>query len=324
MYTPLPARLPESLNLTSISSSLNALDALLKDVSAVEYPLVADVVRVAFDGGGKRLRPSVALLVGDMVQAPSDTILALAAAIETLHTASLVHDDLIDQSFIRRGHPTLNAVLSAETTVLAGDYLFARAAAFAADTQNPRVVRAFSECLMDMCAGELGQLSQRRAIPSRDDYLRRIHGKTAVLFATASSAAGVLGGASEQEIALLRQYGENVGLAFQINDDILDFAGEPDVIGKPVGADLRQGTVTLPVLYAAAAADVPLAQALAGEAWAVEAVIGAVRSSNALDLSRADAEHYAAAAVSSLAWFPAGAARQTLEAVADFSVRRAT
>ncbi|MFN8471376.1 MAG: polyprenyl synthetase family protein [Anaerolineae bacterium] len=323
MYTPSPARLPESLNLEPILSSLDALDAVLQDVSAVGFPLVADVVRAAFASGGKRLRPSVALLTGQIVHAPKDTTLALAAAVETLHVASLVHDDLIDQSLIRRGHPTLNAVLSAETTVLAGDYLFARAAAFAADTLNPRVVQAFSECLMDMCAGELGQLAQRRVVPpSRDDYLRRIHSKTAVLFATASSAAGVLGGASEQEIALLRQYGENVGVAFQISDDILDFAGDPDVLGKPIGADIRRGTVTLPVLYAADIADLPLAQALAGEQWAIETVIEAVVTSDALDLARADAERYAAAAVSCLSWFSAGSARQTLEALADFSVRR--
>ncbi|MFN8482078.1 MAG: polyprenyl synthetase family protein [Anaerolineae bacterium] len=323
MYTPWPARLPESLDLEPIRSSLSALDLLLQDVTAVDYPLVADVVRAAFAADGKRLRPSVALLTGAMLHAPSDTTLALAAAVETLHTACLVHDDLIDQSFVRRGHPTLRAALSAETTVLAGDYLFARAAAFAAETRHPRVVRAFSECLMDMAAGELEQISQRRVTPSREDYLRRVYSKTAVLFATASSAAGVLGGASEQAVALLRQYGENVGLAYQINADVLDFVGEPESPGQPVGADLRRGRVTLPVLYAAAAADLPLAQALAGELWAVEAVIEAVQSSDALALARADAERYAAVAVSCLSWFPDEAARQTLEAVADFSVRRA-
>ena len=296
---------------------------MLQDVSSVEFPLVADVVQGAFASGGKRLRPAVALLTGQLVDAPADRTLALAAAVETLHAASLVHDDLIDQSLVRRGHPTLNAVLSAETTVLAGDYLFARSAAFAADTHNPRVVRAFSACLMEMCAGELGQLSQRRSVPTRDGYQRRIYSKTAILFATASSSAAVLGGAPEQQITLLRQYGENLGLAFQINDDVLDLAGDPAALGKPVGSDLRQGTVTLPVLFAAARDGLPLGQALAGEAWAVETVVDAVRSSDALALARAEAELYAAAAISCLAWFPDGPARQALEGLADFSVHRA-
>ncbi len=323
MYTQSPARLPESLNLEPILPSLRDLEALLQDVSGVEFPLVADVVQGAFASGGKRLRPAVALLVGQLVNAPTNPTLALAAAVETLHAASLVHDDLIDQSLVRRGHPTLNAVLSAETTVLAGDYLFARSAAFAADTHNPRVVRAFSECLMEMCAGELGQLSQRRIVPTRDAYLRRIYSKTAILFATASSSAAVLGGAPEQQVALLRQYGENLGLAFQISDDVLDFAGAPDTLGKPAGADIRQGIVTLPVLFAGAHDGLPLIEALAGEAWAVETVIEAVRSSDALALAEAEARQYAAAAVSCLAWFPEAPARQALESLADFSIHRA-
>ncbi len=322
MYTPLPARLPESLNLSPILSSLATLDATLQDVARVDFPLIADVVRGAFDSGGRRLRPAVALLVGEMLGAPAERTFALAAAVETLHAASLVHDDLIDQSLIRRAHPTLNAVLSAETTVLAGDYLFARAAAFAADTQNPRVVRAFSDCLMEMCAGELGQLSHRRMVPNRDAYIRRIYSKTAVLFATASASAGVLGVASEQEIALLHQYGENLGLAYQISDDVLDFVGDSETLGKPVGSDLRQGTVTLPVLYVGATDGLPLTEALAGQAWAVEAVVERVRGSDALALALADAERYAAAAVSCLAWFPSGPERQALEALADASVHR--
>jgi geranylgeranyl pyrophosphate synthase len=268
------------------------------------------------------LRPAVAFLVGDIAAAPAEPILYLAAAVETLHAATLVHDDLIDQSLLRRGHPTLNASLSAETTVLAGDYLFARSAAFAARTNSPRVVQIFSDCLMTICGGELGQLAQRGRVPTRDEYLGRIYSKTAALFAAAAESAAVLGTLDKAQVRSLRRYGEKLGLAFQIRDDILDFTADAVAVGKPVGADLRQGTVTLPVLYAAAADHLPLAQALAHQPEAVETVIRAVRDSDALQAAARDAAELAAAAVEALAEFPPSPSRQALEALAVFSAGR--
>ena len=298
------------------------LEDLLRDVSNVEYPFVRDIVEAAFAGGGKRIRPMIALLVGQLVDAPDDRIMPLAAAVETLHAATLVHDDLIDQSLVRRGHPTLNATLGVETTVLAGDYLFARSAEFAAQTGSPRVVKIFSEALMTICGGELSQLAERRALPAREQYFRRIYSKTAALFAAAAEGAAVLGEVSEDEIRALRRYGENLGLAFQISDDILDFTGDEATLGKPVGSDLRQGTVTLPVLYAAARNGIPLKEALAGDKAAVETVIRHVRATDALALAEAEAEEYIAAAVADLAPFPAAPARQALETLAEFSAHR--
>ncbi len=322
MFPVVPARTASALSLNLIATEMETLEQMLQDVSTVEYPLVRDVVRGAFAYGGKRLRPAVALLTGKLIDAPADKTLVLAGAVETLHAATLVHDDLIDQSLIRRGHPTLNASLSAETTVLAGDYLFARSALFAAQTESPRVVTIFSETLMTICGGELGQLSQRRSVPTRDEYLKRIYSKTAALFAAAAEGAAVLGGRSERQIVALRRYGENLGLAFQIMDDILDFSADEATLGKPVGADLRQGTVTLPVLYAASNNHLPLDDALQGKAAAIDAVIARVRESNALALARAEAQQYAAAAVAALTWCPTGPARQTLEALADYAVNR--
>lgn len=313
---------PFAFDFSEVAAEMSRLEAVLQDASRIEYPLVRDVVRASFGSGGKRIRPAISLLVGKVLKAPLDKILSLAASVETLHTASLVHDDLIDQSFIRRGHPTLNAHLSAETTVLAGDYLFARAAAAAADTGSPRVVRIFSECLMTMCAGELSQLAERRAIPGREDYMRRIYGKTAALFATAAECAAILAEVDEQDIAALRRYGQNLGLAFQIIDDILDFTAAAETLGKPAGSDLRQGTVTLPALYAAGQG-APLAEALAGNQAAQAAVIDAVRSTDAAVLARADAQQLAAAAVAELTWLPPGPARLTLERLADFTLSRA-
>ena len=313
---------PSAFAVDDIAADMAQLETILQDVSRTEYSFIQDIVRAAFAHGGKRLRAAVALLSGRLVAAATAPALSLAASVETLHAASVVHDDLIDQSFIRRGHPTLNVHLSAETTVLAGDYLFARAAAFAAETGSPRVVRVFSECLMTMCAAELMRLSARRGVPSRDEYLARIHGKTAVLLATAAECGGILGAVDEIGASALRSYGEKLGLAFQIVDDVLDFVADSDGLGKPAGSDLRQGTLTLPALYAGVYGEAPLMDALAGDSHALAEVINAVRDGGGAALALADARAYAEAAVAALSWFPPVVARHALERLAHVAVDR--
>ena len=171
----------------------------------------------------------------------------MAAAVETLHNATLVHDDLIDNALVRRGMTTLNAVWNKGATVLAGDYLFARAAGFAAETENVRVVQLFAETLRIICEGELRQLfSARQWRQAKEDYYPRIFAKTASLFASATRSGAILGGASPEQEQALYDYGHHLGMAFQIVDDILDYSGDEATLGKPVGGDLRQGIVTLP------------------------------------------------------------------------------
>ncbi len=199
--------------------------------------------------GGKRVRPALALLVSYIYPAPQERIVALAAAIELLHTATLVHDDLIDGALLRRGNPTLNATWTPGATVLTGDYLFARAADLAAQTDNVRVMRLFAQTLMIICSGEIKQMFSKQIGLNRGKYYDRIYAKTAALFAVASEAAGVLGQAPEPVIAALREYGEQLGMAFQIVDDVLDFVSNEDRLGKPVGSDLRAGLVTSPTLW---------------------------------------------------------------------------
>jgi geranylgeranyl pyrophosphate synthase len=166
-----------------------------------------------------------------------------------LHTATLVHDDMIDNAARRRGNPTLHTLLNPTSAVLLGDYLFAQAAAWAAGTDSIRVVRIFSETLMTIVRGELRQMwAQFHLERAIEDYYARIYGKTAALFAAACEAGGVLGGAPEQEIQALREYGRLFGLAFQIVDDVLDYTGDATRMGKPVGSDLRNGNITLPVI----------------------------------------------------------------------------
>lgn len=199
--------------------------------------------------GGKRVRPALALLVNHIYPAHPEQIVALAAAVEMLHTATLVHDDLIDGALLRRGNPTLNASWTPGATVLAGDYLFARAADLAAQTDSVRAMRLFAHALMVICSGEIRQMFNKRADLSRQQYFDRIYAKTAALFAVSTEASGVLGGAPEPAAAALRTYGEQLGMAFQIVDDVLDFVGSEDRLGKPVGSDLRAGLVTLPTLW---------------------------------------------------------------------------
>jgi geranylgeranyl pyrophosphate synthase len=213
------------------------------------HPALHDVIDHLVDSGGKRVRPALALLVGHIYPAEPEQVISLAAAVELLHTATLVHDDLIDGALLRRGNPTLNATWTPGATVLTGDYLFARAADLAAQTEDVRVMRLFAHTLMIICSGEIQQMFDRRAGLDRQQYYDRIYAKTAALFAVATEAAGVLGNAPEPAVAALREYGEQVGMAFQIVDDVLDFVGDERKMGKPVGSDLRAGLVTLPTLW---------------------------------------------------------------------------
>ena len=222
----------------------------------------------------------------------------------------------------------LNAAWSPGATILAGDYIFARAASFAAQTDNVRVMHIFSETLMTICDGELRQLY---AIGDwrqpRDAYYQRIYGKTAALFASATESAAVLGGAPEDEIAALKEYGYKVGMAFQIMDDILDFVGDSSTVGKPVGNDLRQGTVTLPVFHFLQ--DNPDALAIMeatsnGHTGAdpLGELIADIRQSPAIDSTRQEAVQFIAEAKALLTGWPDSIYRQALEQVADYVVAR--
>jgi geranylgeranyl pyrophosphate synthase len=203
--------------------------------------------------GGKRIRPTLSLLVGNMLGAPLEKTVTLGAAVELLHTATLVHDDLIDGSLLRRGMPTLNARWSPPATVLTGDFLFARAAKLAAETDHLPLMKLFSETLATIVNGELTQMFTSRGLISRDNYYKRIYAKTASLFEMTSRAASMVSPVDEEAQESMRDFGYQIGMAFQIVDDILDFNGEQAAVGKPLGSDLLNGLVTLPAIYYAEA-----------------------------------------------------------------------
>jgi geranylgeranyl pyrophosphate synthase len=250
-----------------------------------------------------------------------------AAAVEMLHTATLIHDDLIDGALMRRGIETLNANWSPAATVLTGDYIFARAAHLASQADSVRLMQRFSETLMVICNGEVRQMFDGRGDQvGRQEYERRIYAKTASLIAMSAEAGAILAGADEGTMGALRSYGEQLGLAFQVVDDVLDFVAEEEALGKPVGSDLRQGLVTLPVLlFLEEAPDhSAVCRALQGNPpeevvrEAVRAVTGSVAIERSLEVARRHAER----ANEALNGLPDSSYRTALSDLADFTVRR--
>ncbi|MFQ5878843.1 MAG: polyprenyl synthetase family protein [Dehalococcoidia bacterium] len=232
-----------------VQKDLALVEEALASLKEVDFPPLAQMLDLVLRAGGKRLRPALALLAGHFHDYRLDLLVPLAASIELLHTATLVHDDVIDNARTRRGHPTANSVFHNSTTVMLGDYMFAHAAHLVARTGNLRVIRLFAETLRRMAAGEIVQdMTAYDASQTVQSYLQRIGGKTASLFATACEGGAIVSGAPEAWVTALRDYGHNLGLSFQIVDDILDFIGEEEQLGKPVGSDLMQGTLTLPSL----------------------------------------------------------------------------
>ncbi len=230
-----------------VEKEIALVEETLKATTDVEYPWLTDLLDYVVDSGGKRIRPALTLLCGKFHNYDLDVLVPMAAGVELLHTATLVHDDTIDKSDKRRGKPTASNVWGGGIAILAGDYVFAQSAELVARTGNLRVIRLFAHTLMALCTGELGQnLSSFNPDQTRQGYFGRIAHKTASLFSTATESAGVLSQAPEKATQDLKSYGHSLGMAFQIADDILDFTADEKKLGKPVGSDLIQGTMTLP------------------------------------------------------------------------------
>jgi geranylgeranyl pyrophosphate synthase len=232
-----------------IEARIKLVEDKMRAQSDGHHTAVGAALNHLLSSGGKRIRVIVTLLTGKMLGADPDKLVTLAAAIESLHTATLVHDDLIDGALIRRGLPTLNAQWSPAATVLTGDFIFSRAAKLAAETGSVEVMQIFADTLATIVNGEINQLFSSKWVANRDDYYRRIYAKTASLFEASTSTAAILSNADHQVTAIVKQFGHEIGMAFQIIDDILDFTSEQATMGKPVASDLRQGMITLPVLY---------------------------------------------------------------------------
>jgi geranylgeranyl pyrophosphate synthase len=296
----------------AMAHDLSLVDQRVDNAATVDFPIVSSLIKDIVKAGGKRMRPLLLLLAARSFAYDVDRAVTAAAGIELLHTASLVHDDHIDRAALRRGQPTLNTQLSSGAVILIGDYLFAQSAILAAATNDTRVVTIFATTLAEICDGQIREtLDAHRLSQNREDYNRRIYGKTAALFAGAAEMGAVIGGASEPAIAELRGFGADLGMAFQILDDVLDLREVTDSLGKPAGNDLKQGVVTLPTMLfaesALPASLVTLETIVSGDETddiAISHIIGEIRGSGALEAAEAEAVLYTQSAISRLAAVP--------------------
>jgi geranylgeranyl pyrophosphate synthase len=313
--------------LALVKPQLDQVEETLLNLPDIEPPDLRNAVETIVRSGGKRLRPILILLITAMYGQHDRRSIDLASAIEMLHTATLVHDDLIDGSLMRRGTATLNAVWTPAATVLTGDYLFAIAAGLAARTNNVRVIKIFSETLGVIVAGELRQqFTDWTRRSTREDYYARIYAKTASMFVLSATAAGVISNIDESQITALGEFGRNFGLAFQIVDDVLDFTGEQASIGKPVGSDLRNGLITLPTIcyHEAHSNDDEIECALRGECTPAmyDRLVARIRESDSIRCALSEAGTLIEQAKQALAGFPASPYRTALINLADYTVER--
>ena len=309
-----------------VQEDLLQVEDKLKSISEVEFSHLSELLSYILIGG-KEIRPALTLLSGKFYDYNLDRLLPMAAAAELLHIATLVHDDAIDNSMVRRGRPTINSLWGQERAVLLGDYLFAKAGEFTATTQNLRVIMLFTQTLETISSGEINQiLNAFNLKQSRQDYLQRISSKTASLFSMATESGAVLSRAPEESVKILIEYGYNLGIAFQIIDDILDFTGTEEEMGKPTGSDLAQGTLTLPamLLLERYPEENPVKRLFQNEDKQknIKQAIELVRDSPIVEECYDVASSYCSKACHNLNLLPDKASRRALVELADYIITR--
>lgn len=310
---------------------LDAVEGVLIESSRSEVKLITLAARHILDAGGKRFRPQLTLLSARAFEYRGPAAVPMAAVMELIHTATLVHDDIVDESDSRRGRATANCFWGNSASVLMGDYLVTRAFGRVVDTGDHRLLRLLCDTIGRMCEGEVLQISVR-AQPELDveTYLKIIEAKTAILMAACCRAGALLGGAALEQTEALGAFGRRVGLAFQIVDDLLDYTGKAQSLGKPVGGDLREGKVTLPLIYALQRArnadrsclEAALERASGLEAADIAAVVQVIERYEGFAASREKAEQFVREARQDLAMIPPGAARDGLAYLAEKTVER--
>jgi len=310
-----------------VREDLAKVEERLKSVSRVDSQWLSELLDYSLRGGGKRIRPILVLLAGKFHNYILERLMPVAVSVELMHLATLVHDDTIDNSPVRWGRPTVNELWGVEQAVLLGDYLFARAGYLTATTGNVRVIKLFSQTLMIISSGELAQAHSAFSLEqTRENYLQRIASKTASLFNLATESGAVLSEAPEESIEILRDYGYNLGVAFQIVDDILDFTGTEEELGKPVGSDLEQGTLTLPamLLLKHYPEGNPVKRLFEGgdRQENTRLAIEAIQNSSIIEECFAVASEYSGRACECIKQLPDNASRQALVNLAEYIITR--
>lgn len=311
-----------------VEADLRLLAENLKNLIGARHPILYAAAEHLFSAGGKRIRPAIVLLVARATmhgQEISQRHRRLAEITEMIHTASLVHDDVIDESEMRRGLPAVHSRFSTQVAVLAGDFLFAQSSWYLANLENIEVIKLLSEVIKDFAEGEIQQgLLRFDTGLTIESYLEKSYYKTASLIANSSKAAALLSGVSDTEAQQLYQYGRHLGLAFQIVDDIFDFTSSTEGLGKPAGSDLKSGNLTAPVLYALE--EKPYLEELIDREFAqeddLEQALALVRDSQGIQRARELASHHAKSAIGYLSSLPPSDSRQALIKLADYVLNR--
>jgi geranylgeranyl pyrophosphate synthase len=306
---------------------LQRLDRTLREIAEIDDPVLAPMLSTVLPGSGKRMRPAIAMLIGRLGSTDPDALNNMAVGVELLHTASLVHDDVVDESDTRRGSATLFTRVGNALAVLVGDYLFSKAAQACVATGDLRVVQLFAKTLGDMAQGQVLDANaqatgQTWRTMTRERYFRTITGKTASLFVLACEGTAILAGFNERQIEAMRTYGERLGLAFQVVDDVLDFTSTEEALGKPVGGDLRQGTITLPVILMRERELANGRMTAVFGADDIEAQINLVRECGAADAALAEAAELVRQAQDALETLPEGVERDRLYDLAAYVLER--
>ncbi len=306
-----------------VDADLQRVRDTLYRIGDGDNPLLVETIRHLFGSRGKYIRPTLALLVGRLFQpSASRRLVEFAAAMEVVHTASLVHDDTLDEAGTRRGQTTVNAAWNGHIAILLGDYLFAQSAFLIAGLGELRLMSMLADTIKQLVRGELLQMETAFDWEQGEDVYRdKIANKTASLLALSAQGGGVIAGADEAQLRALQGYGYKLGLAFQVVDDILDLTETEEVLGKPAGGDLAQGTVTLPVIYYLRRAT-PAQREAVVDGDRVREAVAAVAASQAIAEARAYANALIDGAISELEILPSGDARTALRDLAYFSLHR--
>ncbi len=313
---------------TVIAPDMQAIDAVIRDRLKSEVVLVNQISRYIIEAGGKRLRPALVALTGNLVGAPQTHTHEMAAVIEFIHTATLLHDDVVDESDLRRGRQTANAAFGNAASVLVGDFLYSRAFQMMVEVGSMRVMGVMAEATNVISEGEVLQLlNVRDADTDEENYLKVVRFKTAKLFEAACRVGAILGQATERDETALATYGTHVGTAFQLIDDVLDYSGDLAETGKNVGDDLAEGKPTLPLIFAMregtdAQRKIVRHAIEVGGKDDLENVVATIRATGALEYTREAARREAKTATDAIGHFPDSVYRDALLELCTFAVER--
>lgn len=314
-----------------LADDMEAVNQLIRIRMASEHaPRIPQVTAHLVEAGGKRLRPLLTLAAARLCGYEGPYHIHLAATVEFIHTATLLHDDVVDESTQRRGRPTANLLWDNKSSVLVGDYLFARSFQLMTETNSMRVMAILSNASATIAEGEVLQLTAAQDLATTESiYLQVVRGKTAALFSAATEVGGVIAGAPAEQVQALYAYGDALGIAFQIVDDLLDYGGTTAAIGKNVGDDFRERKLTLPVIKAVALADAEerafwdrtIAKGKQGEGD-LEQALAIMARHGTMQAARADALEWVAQAKASIALLPDHPIRAMMADLADYVVER--